>query len=354
MTRRLKYYFLLLLLSFSFAETALADPSFNSYPNTTTVLTYSSVANFTGGVSSATLTIQLTGLNNNTVYTLYFRSSSANFFNAGGVLPLSTATFTYLTASNSATGNGKAITIGSTASNTALANTTSNNTGSGVLISFTTGSRQAAGETVTITYRINGIANLFTRGAASPGLNYGDAQLVYDLRQGTTGSSWTNSGNNHKLRITVIDALSFTVNNATTTMVVSTNTQFTSGFTQVANNQFSICSNEPFKLEANAANILLGLYFTPAVYDFTAKTLIPTNCIQLKINNSSTSGWTVSGFTALNGLTKFTLASVIPRSTSTTPYYNIDMAYKLVPPADLMTKKYQIYTVTIVYTATQN
>lgn len=316
-----------------------------SYPNTTTYLDYYTVADFIDGVSSNTLTITLNNLNNNTNYNVYFRGQSSSFTanNPSGTIPLSDVTFTCLNIVNSSSSNSnKAPTNVVLASNTALTYHSSFSTSSPLLVSFRTGNSHSGSDVLTITFRIDGPMNLSVPGNTTTSGNvYGPVTLRYDLYRVSNGNT-TSSGSNHKLAIRVKDGISFIVNTPTTTMLVNTAAALQNGFTQVADNQITISSNDPFNLKVKASGS-----------DFTASgTLdkIPTSYMQLKINNSNTTGWTVSGFTALNGTSSVTLASVIPRANN----LNISIAYKLVPAVSLAGKKPALYTTTLTYTATQN
>lgn len=340
-----KFLILFLLISGFLVSNKTNGQSIVSYPNVTTNLDYFTSADFINGVNSTTLTITLNNLNNNTVYNLYFRSQNGSFTatNPTGTIPLSGVTITCLNIVNSSSSaSGKAPTNVSLASNAALVYYNSFSTSAPILVSFRTGSNHSGSDVLTITFRINGPTNLSVPGNATVNGNvYGPVTLRYDIYR-VSNANVSSSGSNHKLAIRVKDAISFVVNNPITTLIVNTTSTLTSGFTLVVDNQFSISSNEPFNLKVKASGT-----------DFTASgTLdkIPTNYMQLKINNTNTTGWTVSGFTALNGTTAVTLASVIPRTVG----LDLSIAYKLAPAVSLVSKKPALYTTTLTYTATQN
>lgn len=333
-----------MFLSFYFSSKAKAQ-SIVSYPNTTTYLNYYTTTNFINGVSSNTLTITLNNLNNNTEYNVYFRSqtSAFNASSPNATIQLNAVSFSCLSIVNSSSNNsGKAPTNIVMANNTDLTYFNSFSTSAPILVSFRTGSNHSGSDIMTITFRVDGPVNLCVPGnTTSNGNTYGPITMRYDLYRVSNGTLRT-SGSNHRIGIRVKDALSFTINNPTTTLMVNSASALANGFTQVVENQISIISNEPFNLRVRASSA-----------DFTASgTLdrIPTSYMQLKIDNSNTSGWTISNFTALNGTTNITLASIITRSND----INLSIAYKLAPLIDLSNKTPALYTTTLTYTATQN
>lgn len=343
---RNKYLLLLiLLLSVLLVSKTSWSQSIRSYPNTTTNLDYYSVTDFINGVSSSTLTITLNNLNNNTTYNLYFRSQSTslNASNPAGSIPLSDVSFTCLSIVNSSSNSSnKAPTNILLASSAELAYYSSFNTNAPILVSFRTGNNHSGSDVLTVTFRIDGPMNLSVPGNTTTNGNvYGPITLRYDLHRSGSGSS-TTSGSNHKLAIRVKDGIGFVVNNPTTTLLVNSASALQDGITYVEENQLTVSSNDPFNLKVKAS----GSDFTA----FGTLDKIPTSYMQLKINNSNTTGWTVSQFTPLNGTSAITLASVIPRSND----LNISIAYKLVPEVSLASKKPALYTTTLTYTATQN
>lgn len=344
MTRK---HFIIVLLLFAgvFSGRQTVGQSISSYPNATTYLNYFTYSDFINGVSSTTLTITLNNLNNSTNYNLYFRSQNGSFTatNPAGTIPLSGATFTCLNIVNSSSSSsGKAPTNITLANNVALTYYNSFSTSAPILVSFRTGSNHSGSDVLTITFKITGPTDLSVPGNTTiNGNTYGPVTLRYDIYR-VSNANVSSSGSNHKLAIRVKDAISFVVNSPTTTLLVNTASALANGFTQVAENQITISSNEPFNLKVRASGS-----------DFTASgTLdkIPTSYMQLKINNTNTTGWTISGFTALNGTTAVTLASIIPRDNN----INISIAYKLTPTVSLASKTPALYTTTLTYTATQN
>jgi hypothetical protein len=339
-------HLILLLVSLNFLLSPKAKgQSIVSYPNTTTYLNYYTTTNFINGVNSGTLTITLNNLNNNTDYNLYFRSqnSAFNATSPSGTILLNEVSFTCISIVNSSSNNsGKAPTNIIMANSTELVYSNSFSTSAPILVSFRTGSNHSGSDIMTITFRIIGPTNLCVAGnTTTNGNTYGLVTMRYDLYRVSNGTLRT-SGSNHRIGIRVKDALGLTINNPTTTLLVNSASELANGFTQVVDNQISIISNEPFNLRVRASSA-----------DFTASgTLdkIPTNYMQLKINNSNTSGWTISGFTALNGTTNITLASIITRAND----INLSIAYKLAPLIDLSNKTPALYTTTLTYTATQN
>lgn len=337
---------ILLLVFFSLIISSIAKgQSIVSYPNATTYLNYYTTTNFITGVNSGTFTITLNNLNNSTDYRVYFRSQNSSFAatTPAGTILLNEVNFTCVSVVNSSSNNsGKAPTNVVMASNTDLAFFNSFSTSAPILASFRTGSTHSGSDIITITFTINGPVNLCVAGnTTTNGNTYGLVTLRYDLYRVSNGTTRT-SGSHHRLGIRVKDALGFTINNPSTTLLVNSANDLANGFTQIVDNQISIISNEPLNLRVRASSA-----------DFTASgTLdrIPTSYMHLKINNSNTSGWTISNFTALNGTTNITLASIITRSND----INLSIAYKLAPLIDLSNKTPALYTTTLTYTATQN
>jgi len=343
----MKHLYSILLFAFCghlFSNTAKGQ-RIVSYPNATTYLNYHTTTNFLNGVNSGTLIITLNNLNNNTEYRVYFRSQNSSFAatSPAGTIQLNEVNFSCINVVNSSSNNsGKAPTNVVMASNTDLAFFNSFSTSAPILASFRTGSNHSGGDIITITFTVNGPVNLCVAGnTTTNGNTYGLVTMRYDLYRVSNGSTRT-SGSNHRIGIRVKDALGFTINNPTTTLLVNSASALANGFTEVVDNQISIISNEPFNLRVRASSA----YFT------ASGTLdrIPTSYMQLKINNSNTSGWTISDFTPLNGTSNITLASIITRSND----INLSIAYMLAPLIDLSDKTPALYTTTLTYTATQN
>ena len=350
--RSLKIHIIQLLLCFAVGYNGYAQ-NINSYPNETSTLDYFLVSDYVNGVTeSTTFTVRLNNLTNNRRYTLNIRCETNGYIASGvGTIPVDKAQIQVTGTSGSST--TRPFTILYTASSDipmpflTAGTTYTPLAGNGLMVHFQTHASQENSDVLTITFRLKGVAGLAVAGnGTTNGLTYGTPTLRYDLWQSNSAfnvySRQAISGSNHKIQFRIKDALSFSVNNNTTTVTVDPSS--TGGEQVDVANQFTIVSNENVSLTVRASSANLISTTNPS-------NLISTSVFGLKVYALTNSiGNTIpANYVTLNGTSNVTLANIIARFITN----NIGVSYKIVNVAPISGKTPALYRTTLTFTVTQ-